>query len=70
MAKPTRKYEVTFIELKKINPATRTVTVDCCDSVHASLLVYRMFGKNKIKVKSAVKMRNSDEEIQKKTGSD
>lgn len=69
MAKPTRKYRVTFVELKKYNPATRTVTVDSCDSVHASLLVYQMFGRKKIKVKSAVKARNEDEEIQEKAGS-
>ena len=68
MERENRKYDVTFETLDKRNPIKRTVRVECCDSVHASMLVYREFGKRKIKVKSAMKVRENDE-IQKKTSS-
>ena len=51
-----REYEVTFQTLDKNNPTTRKVRVKCCDSVHASMIVYEQFGRNKIKVKSAKKV--------------
>lgn len=57
MQREQRWYEVTFVTLGR-DPITRTVKVQCCDSVHASLLVYQMYGRKKIKVKSAKKVRN------------
>ena len=57
MQREQRWYEVTFATLDR-DPITRTVKVQCCDSVHASMLVYQMYGRRKIKVKSAKKARN------------
>ena len=68
MKRKNRKYDVTFVTLDKRNPTRRTIRVECCDSVHASMLVYQEFGRNKIKIKSAVKVRENDE-IQKETNS-
>lgn len=58
MAREQREYEVIFQTLDKNNPIIRTVKVKCCDSVHASMIVYEQFGRNKIKVKSAKKVGN------------
>ena len=49
-----RDYDVTFKTLER-NSVTRTVRVKCVDSVHASAVVYRTFGRHKIKVTSAKK---------------
>ena len=43
-----------------IKPIRRTVTVCSTDSVHASALVYQQFGRKKIKVKSAKKVKESE----------
>lgn len=55
MDREQRTYDVTFKTLER-NPVTRTVQVKCVDSVHASMVVYRSFGKKKIKVISAKKV--------------
>jgi hypothetical protein len=41
-------------------PIRRTVEVLSTDSVHASALVYQQFGRKKIKVKSAKKVKESE----------
>lgn len=53
--KEQRWYEVTFETVER-NPMIRKVKVQCCDSVHASMIVYQQFGRKKIKVKSAKKV--------------
>lgn len=52
MQREQRWYEVTFKTIER-NPIIRSVKVQCCDSVHASALVYDLYGRKKIKVKSA-----------------
>ena len=46
--------------VKERKPIRRTVTVCSTDSVHASALVYQQFGRKKIKVKSAKKVKESE----------
>ena len=53
-----RWYRVVFETIER-KPIRRTVTV-CTDSVHASALVYQQFGRKKIKVKSAKKVKESE----------
>ena len=57
--KNQRWYRVTFETLER-NPIRRTVEVLSTDSVHASALVYQQFGRKKIKVKSAKKVKESE----------
>lgn len=57
--KNQRWYRVTFETLER-KPIRRTVEVLSTDSVHASALVYQQFGRKKIKVKSAKKVRESE----------
>lgn len=52
-------YRVTFETLER-KPIRRTVEVLSTDSVHASALVYQQFGRKKIKVKSAKKVKESE----------
>lgn len=52
MAKRQRWYAVVFETIEK-KPIERTIKVLCTDSVHASMVVYKQFGRKKIKVKSA-----------------
>lgn len=52
MQREQRWYEVKFKTIER-NPVIRTVKVQCCDSIHASALVYQQFGRKKIEVKSA-----------------
>ena len=47
-----RWYAVVFETIEK-KPIERTIKVLCTDSVHASMVVYKQFGRKKIKVKSA-----------------
>jgi hypothetical protein len=54
-----RWYKVVFETIERI-PIRRTVTVCSTDSVHASALVYQQFGRKKIKVKSAKKVKESE----------
>lgn len=54
-----RDYEVRFKTLEK-NSIERTVRVKCVDSVHAAMVVYRTFGRRKIKVISAKKESESE----------
>ena len=54
-----RWYRVTFETLER-KPIRRTVEVLSTDSVHASALVYQQFGRKKIKVKSAKKVKESE----------
>ena len=54
-----RWYKVIFETIER-NPIKRTVTVCSTDSVHASNLVYQQFGRKKIKVKSAKKVKESE----------
>lgn len=54
-----RWYRVTFETLER-KPIRRTVDVLSTDSVHASALVYQQFGRKKIKVKSAKKVKESE----------
>lgn len=54
-----RWYRVTFETLER-KPIRRTVEVLSTDSVHASALVYQQFGRKKIKVKSAKKVKASE----------
>lgn len=61
MQREQRWYEVTFKTIER-NPITRTVKVQCCDSVHASALVYQQFGRKKIKVKSAKLIKENEDE--------
>lgn len=56
--KNQRWYRVTFETLER-KPIRRTVEVLSMDSVHASALVYQQFGRKKIKVKSAKKVKES-----------
>lgn len=53
-----RWYKVVFETIER-KPIRRTVTVCSTDSVHASALVYQQFGRKKIKVKSAKKVKES-----------
>jgi len=57
--KNQRWYRVTFETLER-KPIRRTVEVLSTDSVHASALVYQQFGRKKIKVKSAKKVKESE----------
>lgn len=57
--KNQRWYRVTFETLER-KPIRRTVKVLSTDSVHASALVYQQFGRKKIKVKSAKKVKESE----------
>lgn len=57
--KNQRWYRVTF-EILERKPIRRTVEVLSTDSVHASALVYQQFGRKKIKVKSAKKVKESE----------
>lgn len=57
--KNQRWYRVTFETLER-KPIRRTVEVLNTDSVHASALVYQQFGRKKIKVKSAKKVKESE----------
>ena len=57
--KNQRWYRVTFETLER-KPIRRTVEVLSTDSVHASTLVYQQFGRKKIKVKSAKKVKESE----------
>lgn len=57
--KNQRWYRVTFETLER-KPVRRTVEVLSTDSVHASALVYQQFGRKKIKVKSAKKVKESE----------
>lgn len=57
--KNQRWYRVTFETLEG-KPIRRTVEVLSTDSVHASALVYQQFGRKKIKVKSAKKVKESE----------
>jgi len=52
-----RWYKVVFETIER-KPIRRTVTVCSTDSVHA--LVYQQFGRKKIKVKSAKKVKESE----------
>lgn len=54
-----RWYRVTFETLER-KPIRRTVEVLSTDSVYASALVYQQFGRKKIKVKSAKKVKESE----------
>lgn len=54
--KNMRWYAIQFVTLDR-NPITRTVKVQSTDSVHASMVVYKQFGRKKIKVKSAVPIK-------------
>lgn len=54
-----RWYKVVFETIER-KPIRRTVTVCSTDSVHASALVYQQFGRKKIKVKSAKKVKESE----------
>lgn len=54
-----RWYRVTFETLER-KSIRRTVEVLSTDSVHASALVYQQFGRKKIKVKSAKKVKESE----------
>lgn len=54
-----RWYAVQFKTLER-NPTTRTVKVLSTDSVHASMVVYKQFGRKKIKVKSAVPIKEDE----------
>lgn len=54
-----RWYKVVFETIER-KPIRRTVTVCSTDSVHASVLVYQQFGRKKIKVKSAKKVKESE----------
>lgn len=54
-----RWYKVVFETIER-KPIRRTVTVYSTDSVHASALVYQQFGRKKIKVKSAKKVKESE----------
>lgn len=54
-----RWYKVVFETIER-KPIRRTVTVCSTDSVHASALVYQQFGRKKIKVKSAKKVKGSE----------
>lgn len=56
--KNQRWYRVTFETLER-KPIRRTVEVLSTDSVHASALVYQQFGRKKIKVKSAKKVKEN-----------
>jgi hypothetical protein len=42
-----KKFNITFTENKKYNPATRTVMVETSDSLNARQLVYNEFGNEK-----------------------
>lgn len=53
-----RWYRVVFETIEK-KPIRRTVTVCSTDSIHASALVYQQFGSQKIKVKSAKKVKEN-----------
>lgn len=53
-----RWYKVVFETIER-KPIRRTVTVCSTDSVHASALVYQQFGRKKIKVKSAKKVKEN-----------
>lgn len=57
--KNQRWYRVTFETLER-KPIRRTVEVLSTDSVHASALVYQQFGRKKIKIKSAKKVKESE----------
>lgn len=57
--KNQRWYRVTFETLER-KSIRRTVEVLSTDSVHASALVYQQFGRKKIKVKSAKKVKESE----------
>lgn len=57
--KNQRWYRVTFETLER-KPIRRTVEVLSTDSIHASALVYQQFGRKKIKVKSAKKVKESE----------
>lgn len=57
--KNQRWYRVTFETLERKH-IRRTVEVLSTDSVHASALVYQQFGRKKIKVKSAKKVKESE----------
>ena len=57
--KNQRWYRVTFETLER-KPIRRIVEVLSTDSVHASALVYQQFGRKKIKVKSAKKVKESE----------
>lgn len=57
--KNQRWYRVTFETLER-KPIRRTIEVLSTDSVHASALVYQQFGRKKIKVKSAKKVKESE----------
>ena len=54
-----RWYKVVFETIER-KPIRRTDTVCSTDSVHASALVYQQFGRKKIKVKSAKKVKESE----------
>jgi hypothetical protein len=44
MKKGLKKFEVTFTEKKKYNPATRTIAVEAKDDLHATNLINSQFG--------------------------
>lgn len=58
--KEQRDYDVTFKTLDR-TPVERTVRVKCVDSVHASMVVHKSFGRKKIKVISARKVEEINE---------
>lgn len=58
--KEQRDYDVTFKTIDRI-PVERTVRVKCVDSVHASMVVYKNFGRKRIKVISARKVQEANE---------
>lgn len=62
MAKhPLRAYEITFEIYKKSGNVTKKMTVMGKDSIHASAYLYKMFGRTRINIKSAIKKKVQDE---------
>lgn len=60
MTRAQREYKVTFVTLNKYNPVTRSVIVKSTHSMNALALLYRMYGRNKIKVISAKKVEKNE----------